>query len=154
MRRSDKEIKDDHIIQDILSKSEVCRIAMVDGTEPYIVPLNYAHSNNMLFIHSAPEGRKIEVLKRDGRVCFEIEYGSEVLMGNPPCKGTAKFRSLIGYGRIEIATDTATKKLGLDLLSAKYGNIAGEYDKESFDKVVMLVLIIDKISGKQSGNWD
>lgn len=154
MRRNDKEIKDQGVIQDILSKSEVCRIAMIDGADPYVVPVNYVYSNNMLYVHSAPEGRKIELLKRNNRVCFEIEYGSEIVSSDLPCKGTVKYRSLIGYGRIEIATDEETKRLGLDLLIAKYGGAAGEYDKESFEKVVMLVLKIDEVSGKQSGNWD
>ena len=154
MRRSDKEIKDDGVIQDILKNSEICRIAMIDGADPYIVPLNYAYSNNSFYIHSAPEGRKIEVLKRNNRVCFEIEYSSEVIVTGPPCKGSVKYRSVIGYGKINIATDSVTKRLGLDLLKAKYGGTDGEYEKDSFEKIVMLVLSIDKVSGKQSGNWD
>lgn len=54
MRRKQFEIKDKRIIEEILSKSEVCRIALVDGDRPYIVPLNYGYKDHAIYFHSVP----------------------------------------------------------------------------------------------------
>ena len=155
MRRTEKEIVDKDVIEEILAKSEICRIAMTDGDEAYIVPLNYGYSENVIYMHSAPEGRKMKILKSNNKVCFEIEYSSEIKRNKVPCKWTTKYRSLIGYGRVEIITDLENKKRGLDIIMSKYGETSRlGYDEILLDRLVVLSLKIDKITGKQSGIWD
>ena len=154
MRRKEKEIADKSIIEEILLESEICRIAMLDGSEPYLVPVNYGYSNNIIYIHSAMEGRKIEILKVNKRVCFEIEYHAEIVRKDEPCKWSAKYRSVIGYGNVEIVTDMQDKKSGMDIIMKKYGyqgDIA--YNEGSFSRMALLQLKIDKITAKQSGDW-
>jgi hypothetical protein len=65
MRRSDKEIKDPQIIQKIFKDAEVCRIALCDGEKPYLVPMNFGYSENRLYLHSATDGRKIDILRKN-----------------------------------------------------------------------------------------
>ena len=135
-------------------ESEICRIAMIDGSEPYIVPLNYGYANNMIYIHSAIEGRKIEVLKVNNRVCFEIEYATGIIKKDEACKWSAKYRSIIGYGKVEIVTDTDSKKKGLDIIMKKYGyQGVPEYNEGSLGRMLLLQLKIDKITAKQAGDW-
>ena len=154
MRRKEKEITDKSIIEKILKESELCRIAMIDGTEPYIVPLNYGYADGVIYAHSAPAGRKIDLLKVNSRVCFEIEYSAEVVRKDEPCKWSAKYRSVIGYGNVEIITDTESKKKGLDIIMQKYGYQGhGEYNEGSLSRMVLLKIRIDQITGKQSGDW-
>jgi nitroimidazol reductase NimA-like FMN-containing flavoprotein (pyridoxamine 5'-phosphate oxidase superfamily) len=154
MRRKEKIITDQSIIDKILQESEICRIAMVDGSDPYIVPLNYGYADNVIYMHSAPEGRKINLLSDNNRVCFEIEDKSEIIRKDEPCKWTAKYRSLIGYGRIEIVSDVESKKKGLDIIMRKYGYDGhGEYNEGSVSRMVLLKLKIETITGKQSGDW-
>lgn len=93
MRRKEKEITDQKLIEEILSKSEICRIAMIDEGEPYIVPLNYGYSNNAIYFHSDPAGKKIIILRRNHRVCFEIEYGVDIIKSEVSCKWNTKYRS-------------------------------------------------------------
>jgi nitroimidazol reductase NimA-like FMN-containing flavoprotein (pyridoxamine 5'-phosphate oxidase superfamily) len=154
MRRTEKEIVDKEVIEEILAKSEICRIAMIDKDEAYIVPLNYGYSENVIYFHSAPEGRKIKLLKANNRVCFEIENNAEIVRKDEPCKWTTKYRSLIGHGNIEIISDTKNKKIGLDIIMRKYGyDGQGGYNEGSLSRMVLLKLTIEKITGKQSGNW-
>ncbi len=58
MRRKDKEITDPKIISEILDLSEICRLGMVDDGRAYIVPVNYAHKDGAIYIHSAMHGKK------------------------------------------------------------------------------------------------
>jgi uncharacterized protein len=121
MRRKQHEITDKKIIEEILSKSEVCRIAIMDGDRPYIVPVNYGYYENAIYIHLAPLGKKIELLKINNKVCFEIEYVAEIFKSELPCDWGTKYRSVIGYGSIDFVTDFEQKKEGLDILMAQYG---------------------------------
>ncbi|MBK8479466.1 MAG: pyridoxamine 5'-phosphate oxidase family protein [Opitutaceae bacterium] len=68
-----KAITDPTILAEIFASAEVCRIAMVDHGEPYLVPMNFRVLDNALYFHSSATGRKIEILKKSNRVCFEIE---------------------------------------------------------------------------------
>jgi uncharacterized protein len=155
MHRKEKEISDNKVIEEILSKSEVCRIAMIDNDKPYIVPLNYGYIDNSIYMHSAPMGKKIDILKQNNKVCFEIEYSSEIVKEELACEWSTRYRSLIGYGTIEIITDFEHKKFGLDIIMTHYGkNENNVYKDKLVDFIVILKLSIEKITGKQSGIWD
>jgi nitroimidazol reductase NimA-like FMN-containing flavoprotein (pyridoxamine 5'-phosphate oxidase superfamily) len=154
MRRNDKEITDYRIIEEILLKSEICRIAIMDKDAPYIVPLNYGYCNNQLFFHSAAQGRKIDLLKVNNKVCFEIEYSSEIIKNELACNWTAKYRSVIGYGTIELINDIDQIKNGLNIIMSHYGRSENTYDEKYLLRIILLKLKIESISGKQSGDWE
>ncbi len=86
MRKSNQEIKDQEIIEEILSGAEFCRIAMMDDNKPYMLPFNYGYKNRCIYIHSAPAGKKIDLLNRNGFVCFEVEQTARVVQKDKECK--------------------------------------------------------------------
>jgi nitroimidazol reductase NimA-like FMN-containing flavoprotein (pyridoxamine 5'-phosphate oxidase superfamily) len=154
MRRKKQEITDKEIIKEILSKSIICRLGLIDGGRSYIVPVNYGYSDNTIYIHSASEGKKIELLKLNNNVCFEIEYHSEIIKKEKACDWNTKYRSVIGYGSIEIITDEEEKKQGLDFIMKQHGSKDNNvYKNSSLKNMVILKLNIEEITGKQSGEW-
>jgi uncharacterized protein len=153
MRRKDKEITSKIIIEEVFQKSDLCRIALIDQDKPYIVPLNYGYSEGKLYFHSAPSGRKIDIIRKNNKVCFEIEYGCEIIKSETSCQWSAKYRSVIGYGTIEIITDNIHKKEGLDIIMTHYGKTNNSYDDNKMNRMVILRLTIDEIACKQSGIW-
>jgi len=74
MRSWKKEIKEKAVILELLNTCHVGRLGTTgkDGC-PMIKPLNFAHYNEKIYFHTAKEGEKIEDIKRDNRVCFEID---------------------------------------------------------------------------------
>ena len=155
MRRKDKEITDQRIINDLLCTAEICRVAMVDEGEPYIVPLNYGFRDNALCVHSAAVGRKIDILRRNSRVCFEVESDSAIVRHNEPCHWGTKSRSIVGYGRVVIITDYEEKKRGLDIILAHYGKAGPNvYDEKQLHAVVILRIAIESVACKQLGDWN
>jgi nitroimidazol reductase NimA-like FMN-containing flavoprotein (pyridoxamine 5'-phosphate oxidase superfamily) len=154
MRRSDKEIADSNIVQDVLVNSQICRLGLVDKGEAYIVPVNYAFKDGYIYVHSAAEGRKIELLKKNPTVTFEVEYSSEIVKGEVPCKWGTKYRSIMGRGTVVIHDDIESKRNGLDLIMKKYGGeVSPQYDESGLAKVVLLKIKVESLSAKQSGNW-
>lgn len=155
MRRKDKKIEDNNIIKEILKQSEICRIAMMDEDKPYIVPLNFGYCENALYVHSAPAGKKIELLRKNNKVCFEVTMKHEIIKPELSCEWTTKYRSVIGYGTVEIIEEFEEKKNGLDIIMAQHGRKEGNiYKDKQVEFIVILKINIDEISGKQSGDWE
>jgi nitroimidazol reductase NimA-like FMN-containing flavoprotein (pyridoxamine 5'-phosphate oxidase superfamily) len=154
MRRLDKEIKDEAVIREILEKSDLCRLGFVDNDEAYIVPVNYACEGITIYFHSAPAGRKIELMKKNNRVSFEIEHTAEIITGELPCSFTSRYRSVMGRGILSIENDPALKKQAMDLIMQKYGaEIELNYDEKVFSRMIIIKLQIQSLTGKQSGDW-
>ena len=148
-----REIKDRRLIDEILSGSDICRLGMNDGGRPYILPFNYGYRENCIYIHSAPEGKKIELLRKNSHVCFEIESRAEIIRKDIPCDWSESYRSVIGYANVEIVGDEEGKIEGLDIIMSHYG-FSGkkEYRKGSLDQMVILKLNITELTAKQSAD--
>jgi hypothetical protein len=154
MRIKEQELTDKKIIQEILAKSEFCRIAINDDEFPYIVPLNYGYSDNILYFHSAATGKKIDLIRINNKVCFEIEYSSQVIQHEQPCKWATKYLSIIGFGEIEIIDGNTEKKRGLDIIMNHYGKVTdNQYTEAQVNKLVIFKLTIMNLTAKRSGNW-
>ena len=153
MRRKERNIEDQAIIQDILNRSLICRIGLSDTDYPYILPLNYGHQDNALYFHCAPEGRKIDLIKKNNKVCFEIESDYRLVTDVVSCKWTSEFRSLIGIGKIEILNSHEEKVKGLNIIMKQHGKDDNQYPPKMLNKLLVLKLNIKKLSGKQSGVW-
>ena len=69
-----------------------------------------------IYIHCALEGRKIDVLRRDGRVGFSTAVDVCIIRE----KSTTHFRSLCGTGRVSEVTDTEEKRRALDAISLRF----------------------------------
>lgn len=155
MRRQDKAITNSKIINQLLQQSQVVRVAFSIDNTPHIVPLSYGYKNNKIYIHSSREGSKIEMIKKNNHVCFEVEQGSEVIKDEIACNWTTKYRSIIGWGNITIIDDDQQKRRGLDIIMQKYGGgDQHDYNSKQVDNMYLLVIEIEKLTGKQSGTWE
>ncbi len=155
MRRLNQKIKDPEIIEEILSGAEICRVAMIDGDVPYLLPFNYGYKDRCIYIHSAPTGKKIDLLKMNRTVCFEVEQTARIIPGEKACKWATLYRSVVGYGEVEIITGHKDKQRGLEIIMAQYGATdKNEFEQKQVESVVILKLTITSVTGKQSSNWD
>ena len=155
MRRSEKLINDTDIIEQILNESSICRIAFSIDGEAHIVPVNFGYMNNKLYIHSAPEGQKIDFIKKNNRICFEMELDHEIIKDKVACNWTTKYRSVIGYGTISIIHEKSQKINGLNIIMSKYGGPdKNSYSESALNRMILLVIDIDTLTGKQSEEWD
>jgi nitroimidazol reductase NimA-like FMN-containing flavoprotein (pyridoxamine 5'-phosphate oxidase superfamily) len=150
MRRREREIRDEAGVLEILEKGLVCRLGLYDGQYPYVVPMNYGYRNGRVYFHCAREGRKIDILKTNDRVCIEVDIDTRVVRGETPCRWTAKYRSVIGFGRARILDDEREKKAGLDVIMAHYGGVGGEYDEKSLQRTSLIEVVLENMTGKQS----
>ncbi len=150
MRRSEKEITDRNELAAILREAEVLRLAMMDGSSAYLVPVLYGFDGENLFFHSACEGRKIDILRKNPYVCFECETDVSLKPSEDICRWSVHYRSVIGYGRVVFLHDPAEKCDAMEILLQHYAEPPFQISSSAMETVCMLRLEIEKISGKAS----
>jgi nitroimidazol reductase NimA-like FMN-containing flavoprotein (pyridoxamine 5'-phosphate oxidase superfamily) len=150
MRRADKEITDRNLIDSIIHKSLVCRIAMSDGETPYVVPLSFGYDGNNIYLHGAKEGRKIDILKRNPKVCFEFETECEVLPAERACSFTMRYRSVIGYGNACFLEDSEEKIAAMRIIMRHYTDKTFILTDNDVENITVIRVDIEQIAGKQS----
>jgi nitroimidazol reductase NimA-like FMN-containing flavoprotein (pyridoxamine 5'-phosphate oxidase superfamily) len=150
MRRKDKEITDPAEIEKILKEAQVCRLAMVDGNRPYVVPLSFGFEGDSLYFHSGCKGMKIDILRVNPEVCFEMDLQGDVLEDEKPCEWTVQYRSVIGFGKAEFLEKTAEKREAFRIIMAHYSDSSFAFTEEMLKGVVIIRVKIAEISAKQS----
>ena len=148
MRKTDRAIKNRKDIDDIIRRCRVCRLAMCEDDQPYIVPLNFGYDGCCLYFHAAPEGRKIDIIKRNNRVGFEFDILHDIVTAERACDWGAKYESVIGSGSAEIVDDWETKKTALACIMRQYGSDARDFPEEIIKKTLVLRVRILEICGK------
>ena len=153
MRRKDKEITDKSDIEAIIAKARICRMGIVDGNRPYIVPLCFGYQDNTFYFHSASDGKKIELLRSNNRVCFELDVDCKVVGGDTACDWGMHYKSVIGFGRAEFVEDPVEKKQALDIIMRQYAGMEGsfEYKDSALRNTVVLQVRVVEMTAKQSG---
>lgn len=151
MRRSEKEIKDSNEIDAILQSAPVCRIALIDDGRPYMIPVNFAVRDRHLYFHSATSGKKIDILRKNLSVCFEVDIPGDLVSGETACSWGMKFKSVIGFGEAFFVSANDEKKKALNILMKKYsGRESFYYSDEALDKVLVIGVRIKEMTGKKS----
>lgn len=151
MRRTDRQLSDAKTIEEIILKADVIRVGLFDGNEPYIVPLNFGYAAPYFYMHCANEGRKIEIIKLNPKVCFELETDHNLVKAPQACGWTMNFKSVMGTGILEIINEPEEKTKGLSVLMDHYNptKMAMPYDfSKLFDKTTILRLQVETITCK------
>ncbi len=152
MRRKDKEIKDKKEIESIINRCDICRIALCDNNSPYIVPVCFGYSENYLYFHSAREGKKIDIIKKNNNVCFEFDIYDGPIESESPCNWDMKYYSVIGSGEAFFIDDFQEKTKALYIITEHYSGNSSEFQKDSVDNVTVIKVEIKNIMGKRSGH--
>ena len=117
LTRREKLITDIDTVIDILEKSKVLHLGLVDGDEPYVVPMNYGYTMDegklTLWLHGATQGRKYDIIRKNPKVFFEMEGDIVPFEGKYACQYGTTYASVMGLGIAEVLEDVEAKKDGL-----------------------------------------
>lgn len=114
MTRRELEITDRNEIIEMLDKSKVLHLALVDDGMPYIVPMNYGYEMDengklVMYLHGATTGYKLDIIRKNPVCCFELECDVTPFEGKVACQYGTAYASLIGRGKIEIVENVDEK---------------------------------------------
>lgn len=98
-------------IDQFLTCARVGRIGMILKEAPYIVPVGYAYSEGKIFFHSCQGGLKMEAMRKNPNVCFEVDES---------ISDGSLAKSVIIWGKIEIIEEKEKMIPYLQKLIDKY----------------------------------
>jgi len=154
MRRKDKEIVDEKVMISIIEKAIVCRVAMCWRDEPYIIPTNYGYQDNYIYLHSAREGRKLDILRNNNKVCIEFDTDVELVQSQKACKTSMKYKSVLIFGKAVILKDVVEKKSALDIIMHHYyyhtSSSVFHYPEDALEKIIIIKVKVENMTGKKS----
>ena len=89
---------------------------------PYIVPMHFVWHNQKIYLHGLPKGEKIDNIKLNPNVCFEIDEMISLLYDGVenPCDVNTEFNSIILQGHATIVEDFDEKKIALLKIVEKF----------------------------------
>lgn len=152
MTRRELEVKDQDQILDILNRSKVLHLGLVDEGMPYVVPMNYGYEMTdgklTIYLHGATKGYKLDVIQKNPICCFEMECGVEPFEGKVACQYGISYYSLMGRGKAIIVDDVAEKIKALTLLMKTQTGKDFEFNERLVSIVSVIRLDIDVYTAK------
>ncbi len=120
MTKRERQITDPQQIQSILDTAKVLHLGLAVDNEPYVVPMNYGYTVEdgklIIYLHSALRGKKLDMIRANPRVFFEMDCGLEPFEGKVACQYGLAYSSIMGRGTARIVEDVEEKKQAMSIL--------------------------------------
>lgn len=153
VRRTDRELTDPAAIASVLRRGRFATVGMCQDGEPYLVTLSYGYDPdaNALFFHMATDGRKLDAIAADPRVCATVVIDGGYEQG--ACKH--HYESVVMRGKMRLVDDPAERRRGMRVL---LGHLEDDPDSAwgsnrldgdtVYERMSVARLDIDEITGK------
>ena len=152
MTRRERQIFDADKIKEIFDKAKVLHLGMVDGAEPYVVPMNYGYvfreDKPVIYLHCARRGRKLDVLKVNNKVFFELECDLVPFEGDVACKYGISYSSVMGRGNAFIVEDVEEKKHALSVIMKTQTGKDFYFDEKMVSVLSVIRIDVDEYTAK------
>ena len=142
MTKRDLQITDEGRIRQILDTAKVLHLGMSVNDEPYVVPMNYGYvledGKLVLYLHSAVQGKKLDLIRQNPRVFFELDCDRIPFEGEKPCQYGLSYASVMGRGNARIVDDVEEKIKAMSVLM----KTQTEKDFSFNERLVSIVAVI------------
>ena len=155
MRRKDREITNLDEVIDILDHTDVIRLAMNNGDFPYIVPVNFCYeltANNQLifYIHGAKVGTKVELLRKNPLLSFELDAEHQLIPKERACKYSFNYASIIGNGYATFIEEPTAKMAALQVMMNKFApNKTFSFTESDVKPVIVIKIEVQAYTAKK-----
>jgi len=139
-------------LKEILENGILGRLAINDSTYPYIVSMNYGYDDEYIYLHSSKKGKKIDLIKQNNNVSFQIDYHLDLIKNDLACKWNIKGRSLVIKNQIDFVEDIEEKIIALKKIMTNYDKEKEySFNENMINEVAILKIKIDNYTIKESG---
>jgi uncharacterized protein len=141
-------------IRSIIDKCEACYVGMVDlEGKPYVLPFNFGFDDGVIYLHSAAEGKKIDILKQNREVCVVFSTDHQLFHRHEPvaCSYGMKYRSVLAHGKVVFIEDYEEKEKVLNIIMRKYTGQDFSFNAPAVNNVCVYKVEVTKFEGKESG---
>lgn len=147
--REDNQLPQEQALQ--ILKTAQYGVLALDGDDgyPYAVPVNFVFDGERIYFHGAPEGHKVDAIRRSDKASFCVITKADIV----PDAYNCLYLSAIAFGRVREAANDDEKRKALELMVDKYSKGFEEggrkYINASWDEVQSFVLEPEHITGKK-----
>ena len=142
MTKRERQVTDPVQIAHILDTGKVLHLGLAVNNEPYVVPMNYGYTMEegklVLYLHSALQGKKLDMMRSNPNVFFEIDCDLMPFEGRVPCQYGLVYSSIMGRGTATIVEDVEEKKQAMSLLMKTQTGKDFSFE----DRLVIIVAVI------------
>jgi nitroimidazol reductase NimA-like FMN-containing flavoprotein (pyridoxamine 5'-phosphate oxidase superfamily) len=126
-----------------------------DGS-PYITPLNFVYHQGRIYFHGALKGRKVENIRANPRVCFEVHELIKIVQGQQACDLSTRYRSVLAFGRARSLPDGAEKVAVLTALAEKYasGQAVEPPTPKRAKGTTVIEITVEEMTGKRNVDYN
>ena len=151
--RREREVTDINEIIGILDRAKIVHVGMIDGDTPYVVPMNYGYTLEngklTLYLHSAKQGRKLDILRANPKVFIELDTDIVPFEGTIACNYGICYSSVMGTGVAEIIEDPEGKKEALAILMKTQTQKDFVFDDRMVSVVTAIKIHLDEFTAKK-----
>lgn len=148
------EITDRKQIEAIITKCDICFVGLadVDGT-PYVLPMNFGYSEGTVYFHSSQQGRSIDILSRNPKICVTFSTDHALVFQHPQvaCSYRMRSKSVIGWGKVSYEEDFDKKVEALNIIMKHYVDNSFQYSTPAVRNVKIWKVKLDKMTCKEFG---
>ena len=150
MLKKNREISDPFEMEQVLKQGKIISVAMCHDEQPYVLPFNYGFLNGLIYIHSAKEGFKLNVLAKNPKVAFNIVTDVQLLPADQPKDCSVAYSSVVGFGKVRIVDDPVEKLAALEAIMVQYypKNDAWNYPDKVVAACTVWCVEIEHLTGK------
>jgi hypothetical protein len=116
-----------------------------------VLPVCFGYDGEFLYVHSAGEGKKLDILAENEQICFEMECDVEFRKNPEACRWGLSYRSVVGFGTADIISDPEQKQRAFSTIMAHYSPENYTFSPEAVERTVIIRIYIDSVTGKRSG---
>lgn len=147
-------ITDKKSLIDIIRRCQWCHVAMVDQeNKPYVIPMNFGFRDDVIYIHGAHNGKKVDILRIHPQVCinFSLDHTLRYQNEEVACSWSMKYRSVLCYGNIIFIQDPTQKTEAFQIIMAQYASREFKFNPPSIREVNVMKVNVDLFEGRTYG---
>ena len=102
-----------------------------------------------LFFHSAGEGHKLDLLRKDNHVAFEMDTAHDLFSrGSDACGYGMRYQCVMGTGTARLVTEDSEKAVAFDHIMAHYTQEKLPYSSTALHAAIIIAVDVLSISCK------
>ena len=152
MTKRERQVTDPQQILDILNKGKVLHLGLAVDNEPYVVPMNYGYTKEngklVMYLHSAVRGKKLDMIRINPKVFFEIDCDIQPFDGVKPCQYGMVYSSIMGKGLASIVEDVEEKKQAMSILMKTQTGKDFDFNEELVSIVAVIRIDVEAYTAK------
>lgn len=142
-------------MDDIIRHCDCCYVGMIDqNNKPYVLPFNFGYRDKCVYIHSGTSGKKIDIFKKNPRVCIAFSTAHQLHHQNEnvACSFFMAYKSVLCYGIVEPVEEYDKKVEALNIIMQQYTGRDFKYSPPSINGILTFKVVVEEMTGKEFGN--